>query len=93
MFPMTRIGATPKPHYKRGNKTAKAAPVESRIITVTTPSKRVRSSDDADVDVPEGVKKVLQADDAATITFVGHDMPAGRYIGASKQVHAEGSPQ
>jgi hypothetical protein len=60
MVPMTPIVTTPKPHYKRRNKTAKAAQGESCIFTATKPTKRVRSSDDADVDVPEGVKEFFK---------------------------------
>jgi hypothetical protein len=61
---MTSIVTTPKPRYQRRKKAAKAAPIECLIITAAKPSKRVRSSDDADVDVPESanefVKRMMQ---------------------------------
>jgi hypothetical protein len=60
MVPMTRIVTTPKPRYQRRKKPAKVAPIECRIITAATPSKRVPSSDDADVDVPESVNEFVK---------------------------------
>ena len=57
---LTRIVSAPKPRYQRRKKPAKAAPVESRLVTATKHSKRVRPSDGSDVEVPESVKAFVK---------------------------------
>jgi hypothetical protein len=89
---MTRIVTAPKPRYQRRKKPANAVPVESRIVTATKPASvcdhlmtRIR-------EVPESVKEFLRR------MMQPPCRESARYaepatVAASKQVHAEGSPQ
>jgi hypothetical protein len=60
MVAMTSIVTTPKPRYQRRKKPANAPQIATPIVHATKPDRRVRPSDDADVEVSVSVKQFFR---------------------------------